>query len=97
MDAVAALAGAATDSFVPLRARLQHLEDENAALKRELAESRKGAIRFAGVYSRALEYREGDAVSFQGSLWICVAVCINQLPSETPSCWVLAVKNGSLR
>lgn len=46
-----------------------------------------------GVYNEEVEYKKGDAVSYQGSLWICRSSSTKSRPS-TSNDWRLSVKRG---
>lgn len=64
----------------PLLARIEELE--------------KGGISFHGTHQRALSYRRGALVNFDGSIFIAVAdVSQGEIPGQSKS-WQLAVKAG---
>lgn len=67
-------------AFQPLRERMDALES--------------AGIRYCGIYQRAMEYKRGDTVTHDGSMW--VATCEtppHQIPGNS-SRWQLAVKHG---
>ena len=49
-------------------------------------------IDYRGVWDESEDYQRGDAVTHQGSLWICTV----DHPAQMPPCagWQLAVKKG---
>jgi hypothetical protein len=69
-------------AFEPLRARIDALESRG--------------LEYVGTFQRALGYRRGQCVTFDGSLYVCIAD--NTAPgAELPNggkSWQLAVKRG---
>jgi hypothetical protein len=63
-----------------------------APLKLRIAELEKGGLKYCGVYQRALDYKRGSLVTFEGSAW-CALVDTREVPGRSNS-WQLAVKAG---
>ena len=83
--AIAALVGEQT---AKLRARI-------TALETRLTELESAGIRYCGVHQRAVNYKRGDCVTFDGSMFVAV---VDTGPNEIPSAsnaWQLAVKRGA--
>jgi hypothetical protein len=49
---------------------------------------------YEGNYSGATSYTIGETVSYQGSLWICIAATSGNAPSTISSFWTLLGSNG---
>ena len=73
----------------------QFIVDQIAPLQKRIAELEDGALKYRGIYQRALSYRRGSCVTHQGALWIAVADADqNQIPATAfGQCWQLAVKS----
>lgn len=61
-------------------------------LQEELKQEREKSTRYCGVFQRALTYRKGDLVTYNGSLWACIAQETVATPGVTEG-WQLAVKS----
>lgn len=68
----------------PILERLAQLEARLA-----VAESR--GLKFLGVWQRAMDYRPGDTVTADGSLWVATAACQSERPGTGPA-WQLAAR-----
>jgi hypothetical protein len=91
-EKMALLVATAFSSAVrPLRDRVQLLEAELATLKADL--STRPPLRARGVWQPHKSFALGDAVTFDGSLWVCTKDHIGdgRFPHE---CFKLAVKRG---
>lgn len=87
-----------------MSALLKALRAAGDALRRELfAEIAKhGELRYVGVWKPDAEYKHGNFVTFNGSLWHCdTELCKNWQPGTDASgasgpnhVWTLAVKSG---
>lgn len=62
-----------------------------SALREEI--SRSSAFNFQGVYVPGATYKDGDAVNFEGSLWVRRGSDGTQAPGTGPE-WVIAVAKG---
>jgi hypothetical protein len=63
-------------------------------LKKQIAELEAGGIKYCGVYQRAIQYRRGDVVTYDGSMFCAVG---NPPLGESPNQglnWQLAAKRG---
>lgn len=61
-------------------------------LKLRIAELEKGGVKYCGVFQRALDYKRGSLVTFEGSAW-CALVDTREVPGKSDA-WQLAVKAG---
>lgn len=71
----------------------KYIEAQLKPLRERIAQLESSGIRYCGTYQRASEYRRGDVISYDGSMW--VATCATP-PQEVPSksiCWQLSVKS----
>jgi hypothetical protein len=76
----------------PVADRLIALEAEVAGLRVESKKLVARGVIYRGVYASADEYKRGDLVTFDGSMWHA-----NEETRERPgksSAWTLAVKRG---
>lgn len=48
-------------------AQVKPLQEEITALKAQIAELQENGVRYCGVYQRALTYKRGDQVTFDGA------------------------------
>jgi hypothetical protein len=63
-------------------------------LQKRLVEIETRGIEYCGTFQRAVGYRKGSCVTFDGSMWVAV---VGTEPNESPktsSKWVLCVKAG---
>ena len=51
-------------------------------------------LRYLGVYRHDVEYREANAVTHKGSVWIAKCNSVGSVPNESHAVWQLAVKAG---
>jgi hypothetical protein len=70
-------------------------------LQRRVAEIEEKGVVYRGVYQHSDEYRRGDLVTYQGSIFHCVKDVSGEYPyrenngvSRQSDAWVLAVKRG---
>src|SRR5262245_45233614 len=74
-------------SHADLVARIQELERRVETLS-------ETAMVYSGIFSRALAYRRGQAVSHGGSLWLCLYDCQGDVPGSDPSLWLMVAKGS---
>ena len=82
------------ERLIPLAAQIDGLKAEVRELKSQMREVQEGGVRYCGVYQRAAEYRRGDVISYDGSMWVALR---STDPMEIPgksACWQLSVKHG---
>jgi hypothetical protein len=71
--------------------RLRTLESRLTALEA------KPHVRYCGIWERERGYATGDAVTYQGSLWICSQQHFSEPVASFPHAyWRLAVKRGAV-
>ncbi|RWC10778.1 MAG: hypothetical protein EOS52_23705 [Mesorhizobium sp.] len=76
------------DKCERLEARLDHVEQQTAALE-------KSGIKYGGVYQRANTYSRGTIVTHLGSAWIALKDAdVGVVPQDSPDIWQLAIKRG---
>ena len=77
-----------------VRRAFQQRDERLGAVEMRLArlESRPH-FAYCGVWSEGTDYRAGDAVTNDGSLWICRRACATE-PGVDFDSWTLAVKRG---
>lgn len=75
--------------------RMKPLQLRIAQLETQVRELKEAGIRYCGTYQRAIDYKRGDLVSHDGSMWIVVADAAKalEIPGKSPS-WQLCVKAG---
>src|SRR5262245_49880018 len=78
-----------------IKVATEPLQKEIDKLRARVAELETSSVlKYSGVYQKALQYKRGDAVTFDGSLHIAVAdVKPGEMPMQSPA-WQLAVKIG---
>jgi hypothetical protein len=82
------------ERLMPLSAQIDELKSEVRELKSQVRELEEGGIKYCGVYQKAANYKRGDCVSYDGSMW-CAITDVNAMEVPGPSnCWQLAVKHG---
>lgn len=59
-----------------------------------VALSLKSRLVYRGEFRAGQEYRRGNLVSHEGSVWHCNADGTKHLPAVDLDCWTLAVKRG---
>lgn len=69
------------------------LKQQIAELERRVAEADQRGLRYRGVHQKAESYKRGDAVTHDGSLWICLRAEAEGRPGTSDD-WQLAVKAG---
>jgi hypothetical protein len=63
-------------------------------LQRELAELKSRGVEYKGVYQRALAYKQGSLVTFDGAMFAAIrSVREGETPKQSDG-WQLAVKAG---
>lgn len=75
------------DELTPIRRQMTELE-------RRVAEVETKGLEFVGTFQRAATYRRGQAVSFDGSLWIALRDTQSGEEPGQSKAWQLAVKRG---
>jgi hypothetical protein len=76
-------------------AEIKQLRERVADLERKSVEIAKRGLFYRGVHQRADSYKPGDAVTFDGSLFIAIAdVAPGELPGKSDGKWQLAAKRG---
>jgi hypothetical protein len=90
MDAATAvmLGEAVADVMAPI---VRELRDEIKALETRVVEAEARSMKFCGVWEEALSYGPGNAVTFDGGVWVCTRMT-NERPG-TGDGWQLAVKS----
>jgi hypothetical protein len=68
------------------------LRDRITELEKRLAETETRAMRFCGIWQKALTYGPGNAVTHDGGVWVCTRAT-DERPG-TGDGWQLAVKAG---
>jgi len=64
-------------------------------LARLAALEAKPSVEYAGVYSDAKHYSEGQLCTRNGGLWLCLRSLTDCVPGSDPAFWKLIVKSGS--
>ena len=84
----------AIGSFVDeeIKKAVAPMKERIEALENELREN--PVFKFLGVWNFETTYRKHNAVSYQGSLWICTAPSTKDVPGGPEGTWTLAVKRG---
>lgn len=90
LDVVRSAAGEALDA---LKERLAEAEATIAALAERLAAAEMRGLDYRGVWQKADSYRRGDAVTYDGSLWIALQSVEADKPGASDA-WQLAAKRG---
>ena len=68
-----------------------------AALEARLAAlEARPHVKFCGPWDSAKSYSAGDAVVFQGGLWVCRIAETTGRPNQAFHAWTLAVKSRSI-
>jgi hypothetical protein len=80
------------------RTKREALESRVKQLEARLAEVETRGIRYLGVWQSAQEYKRGDTVTYDGSMWICVWDTTRARPGAADDsqsrAWTLAVRRG---
>jgi hypothetical protein len=63
-------------------------------VERIAALEQKPSLRYCGIYSEQEQYRPGDCVSRNGSIWHCNAPTFGTPPGDGNEFWTLCVKAG---
>src|SRR5438552_2158684 len=74
-----------------LIARVDALERLEARIK---ALEARPALQYLGIWTEGDQHREGDFVTYHGSLWHCNAIATQSRPGDGDA-WQLAVKRGA--
>jgi hypothetical protein len=53
-------------------AQVRPLKDQIAKMKLQIEELQAGGVKFCGTYQRAIPYKRGDQVVYDGSGWVAV-------------------------
>jgi hypothetical protein len=76
------------DATTPLKEEITKLKDRRAEIEGK-------GVEYSGTFQRAVQYRRGQMVTHDGSLWAAINDTEpNEIPGES-SRWQLAVKRGS--
>jgi hypothetical protein len=63
-------------------------------MEKLIQELQINSMRYAGIFSRANIYRQGDTVTHSGGLWFCYTDTVGHAPGEAGAPWQLITKGG---
>lgn len=72
---------------------LAAVDAELSGLRDRLKDAERKGLRYSGTWQRALEYKQGDVVTHDGSAWVCLVPETKGKPGDGLA-WQLFVKRG---
>ena len=75
-----------------IRKLFGEFEPRIASLEKKIADVEQRGVRYRGVYQRSEDYKRGDLVTFDGSMWHATRDTTDE-PGPSKD-WQMAVKKG---
>jgi hypothetical protein len=72
----------------------EYCRKQTEPLEKCIKELEDNSMRYAGIYSRANQYRRGDVTTNAGGLWFCIRDSVGSTSGDANSDWQLITKSA---